>query len=109
MMKTFIQGLNIILIVALTGFVGIISAIYFIGSDVTYGRLLQTLPSSFARRALGGIFVGLIGAALILLINYLLSKIKPETKTISYRILFWGTVLITSIASIVGTAIFFSN
>ncbi len=109
LMKTFIIGFNIILIVALTGFVGIFSAIFFIGSDETYARLLQTLPSSFARRALGGICVGLIGAALIFLINYFLTKINPAAKTITYRKLFWGIVLITSVASIIGTAVFFSN
>jgi hypothetical protein len=107
-MRTFIKGLNIILIVALTAFVGLVSAIFFIGSDETYARLLQTLPSSFARRALGGICVGIIGATFILLINWIIIKITPSTKRISLKKLFWGTVVITTVASIIGTVIFFS-
>jgi hypothetical protein len=107
-MMMFIKSLNIILISALTLFVGFVSAMFFIGSNETYSRLLKTLPSSFARRALGGICVGVIGAVLILLINYLFIKINPSTKSMSLKKLFGGTVTITAVASIIGTAIFFS-
>jgi hypothetical protein len=108
-MTTFIKGLNIILIVALTGFVGLESALFFIGSDVTYARLLQTLPSSFARRALGGICVGLVGAGLILLINYLIIRLSQTTTRMNLKKLFCRTVVITTVASIIGTAFFFSH
>lgn len=109
-MTTFITKLiNITLITFLTAFVGLASAMFFLGSEESYQTLLKTLPSSFTRRALGGISIGLLGSGILVLTNYLFYKVIKSKLLISLEKIFWWTLFITSSASIVGTFIFFSH
>ena len=101
--------INIAIITVLIAFVGFVSTLFFIGSQEMYERQLETLPSSFARRALGGSFIGLVGSAILVLVNYIVFKVSKSKTPISLKKLFWLTFFLTTSASIVGTIIFFSH
>lgn len=105
-MTVILKTINVLLIASLTVFVGVVSAIFFIGSDETYARLLEAVPSSFARRFAGGVCVGLFGAIIIVLLNYLILRVFSNKTQIRLTRLFWITLLLASIASLAGTIIF---
>jgi hypothetical protein len=108
-MTNLVKTINVLLISALTILVGCLSAVFYIGNEHSYARLLQSLPSSFIRRFTGGVCVGLVGAMIIILINYLILKASSHKTAISLRNPFLLIVLFTSIASLIGTIVFFSH
>lgn len=101
--------INIMLTTLLSGFVGLVTSMFFLGSDETYQNLRTTLLSSFTQRALGGITIALLGSGTLVLLNYLVFKVRKINRPIDLREIFWWTVLSANCASILGTVIFFSH
>jgi hypothetical protein len=101
--------LNIIFAFLLTFFLGVFQAMFFLGNDETYQRMLETLPTSFIQHALGGIVLGALGSLFLVTINYLALKVIRSKSPAGLKTLFWWTFLSTTAASIIGTIIFFSQ
>ncbi len=101
-------AINLVLIITLISFVGLLTSFFFLGSNYTYEIQLQDLPNYFARRFLGGIVFGLICSVIIILINLILNNIIKENKTNLFK-LFLFTGLSSLLASLIGTAIFFNQ
>lgn len=102
------KTLNLILIVFSFTLTGLFTSFFFIGSEFTYERQLQDLPNYFIRRLLGGISVGLLCCGILVLLNFILNKTLKDDKVKLVK-LFLFTLLTTSIASIIGTIVFFSH
>jgi MFS family permease len=102
------KTINFILIISCVSLTGIIISFFFLGSPETYERQLADLPIYFIKRLLGGILLGLILAGLIVLINFLLDKILNDNRIKKGKI-FLITAITTSIASLIGTIIFFNH
>ncbi|MBF0694635.1 MAG: hypothetical protein IR153_06220 [Flavobacterium sp.] len=100
-MKIFYYLLVTLLAVA----IAILSAIFYIGSEISYQRLLDDLGLSFIRRFIGFAIIGIFGLSLLAGINFFANIFM--TQKLNIKKLFLTGVLIVSLASFFGTIIFF--
>ena len=100
------NAINFTLILVSILLIGFLISFFFLGSQLTYERQLEDLPNYFIRRFLAGIILGLILSVLILLINILLNKILNDSGFKLFK-LFLISFISTSIASLIGSIIFF--
>jgi hypothetical protein len=99
------KAFNLIAIAALISFIFLVTAFFFLGSHETFSNQLNELPKYFFGRTAGGIVIGILGGVIIGLVNLLLNKITGSRSKISKIVLL--TLLLSTIASIIGTGIFF--
>jgi hypothetical protein len=86
-----------------------VTAFFFIGSEETYERLLLDLPLNFMKRTSVGIVLGLLGGVIIVLGNLLLDRGQKNNRKQRLIKVGLATFLLSVIASLIGTTVFFSN
>jgi hypothetical protein len=85
----------------------LVTAFFFIGTEEAFQRLLLDLPANYLMRVTGGIVIGLLGSIVITLGNLILDRNKMTNKKRRLVRIALLTLVLTVIASILGTTIFF--
>jgi hypothetical protein len=98
---------NIIMIGCLLAVIFLVTAFFFIGSQETFQRLLLDLPTNFLKRMTFGVVIGLLGSVVITLGNLILGRNQISNRKRRLVRIALLTLLLSIIASILGTTIFF--
>lgn len=87
-----------------------VGAFFYLGNQLTFDILKQTLFISFLRRFLGNFLFGIICQLPILVLNIIYNYTRwGRADKIEIRKLFIILTICTIISSLIGTFIFFSN
>jgi hypothetical protein len=100
---------NIFIILSSSLGVGLLTAVFFLGSEETYLQQTRDMPEYFVKRVGGGIAVGLFGCLLVIMGNLIFNARIEKAKRVSVLRLFLISLLASTISSAIGSVIFFSN
>ena len=109
-MRTALNSLNIIFIIALAIILCFLTAVFFLGSFETYNELRKNLPTSFFQRALLGLLTGVVGSMILISINLIYNTtVGKREGIINIRRLTIILGITVVVSSLIGSFIFFAN